>query len=319
MDFHFIQDKGLAATPSVVVTEGAIFLTLVLVKLGLLSLSPTTFLKHSLASSVEDLKPQWAVDKVLEELRLVTALKSFKGSLTFAAAPALPEGTVVKTAADFTAAELVEFKAAFGLFDVDGDGTITFKELKTVMESIGQYPTEDEIYAMINASDADGDGEMDFDEFVAMMARQQQGLKQQAAGQPALEVAAPAAAQATVGGVSSSSGEKTEAAAAAAEAVEAADVAEVAAAAAEVSRAQEAAAAAEAFLAEFEAAEAAAQALKELNAAPVPEATGGSLNTVLKGSSPEPKITMGETAETKKDMKKETKNGVQRGLYDHLF
>jgi Ca2+-binding EF-hand superfamily protein len=35
-----------------------------------------------------------------------------------------------------------EFKEAFSLFDKDGNGTITSKELGTAMRSLGQYPTE---------------------------------------------------------------------------------------------------------------------------------------------------------------------------------
>ena len=51
-----------------------------------------------------------------------------------------------------------EFKEAFSLFDKDGDGTITTKELGTVMRSLGQNPTEAELQDMINAVDADGNG-----------------------------------------------------------------------------------------------------------------------------------------------------------------
>ena len=43
-----------------------------------------------------------------------------------------------------------EFKEAFSLFDKDGDGTITTKELGTVMRSLGQNPTEAELQDMIN-------------------------------------------------------------------------------------------------------------------------------------------------------------------------
>ena len=52
---------------------------------------------------------------------------------------------------------LVEFKEAFSLFDKDGDGTITTKELGTVMRSLGQNPTEAELQDMINEVDADGE------------------------------------------------------------------------------------------------------------------------------------------------------------------
>ena len=48
-----------------------------------------------------------------------------------------------------------EFKEAFSLFDKDGDGTITTKELGTVMRSLGQNPTEAELQDMINEVDAD--------------------------------------------------------------------------------------------------------------------------------------------------------------------
>jgi len=52
-----------------------------------------------------------------------------------------------------TEEQIAEFKEAFSLFDKDGDGTITTKELGTVMRSLGQNPT------------------INFPEFLAMMAR----------------------------------------------------------------------------------------------------------------------------------------------------
>ena len=50
----------------------------------------------------------------------------------------------------------LDFKKAFALFDKDGDGTITTKELGTVMRNLGQNPTENELEDMINEVDFNG-------------------------------------------------------------------------------------------------------------------------------------------------------------------
>lgn len=67
--------------------------------------------------------------------------------------------------------QISEFKEAFSLFDKDGDGTITSKELGIVMRSLGQNPTEAELQDMINEVDADGNGTIDFPEFLTMMCK----------------------------------------------------------------------------------------------------------------------------------------------------
>nr|XP_010966045.1 calmodulin-2 [Camelus bactrianus] len=84
----------------------------------------------------------------------------------------VPEtGSACSMADQLTEEQIAEFKEAFSLFDKDGDGTITTKELGTVMRSLGQNPTEAELQDMINEVDADGNGTIDFPEFLTMMAR----------------------------------------------------------------------------------------------------------------------------------------------------
>ncbi|CAD5125907.1 unnamed protein product [Dimorphilus gyrociliatus] len=72
---------------------------------------------------------------------------------------------------DLTEEQIAEFKEAFSLFDKDGDGCITTRELGTVMRSLGQIPSETQLEKMINEIDSDGNGIIDFPEFLMMMAK----------------------------------------------------------------------------------------------------------------------------------------------------
>ena len=49
-----------------------------------------------------------------------------------------------------------EIREAFQVFDKDGSGFISSRELGMVMRSLGQNPTEQELMAMINEVDVDG-------------------------------------------------------------------------------------------------------------------------------------------------------------------
>ena len=69
-----------------------------------------------------------------------------------------------------TEEQIAEFKEAFSLFDKNGSGTITTKELGTVMRSLGQNPTEAELQDMINEVDTSGKGTIDFPDFLSMLA-----------------------------------------------------------------------------------------------------------------------------------------------------
>uniref|UniRef100_A0A914PJD0 EF-hand domain-containing protein n=1 Tax=Panagrolaimus davidi TaxID=227884 RepID=A0A914PJD0_9BILA len=62
------------------------------------------------------------------------------------------------------------------MFDKDGNGTISTKELGVAMRSLGQNPTEQEILEMINevgkcVNYIDGNGQIEFPEFCVMMKR----------------------------------------------------------------------------------------------------------------------------------------------------
>jgi len=73
------------------------------------------------------------------------------------------------SAENLTDEQIQEFREAFSLFDKDGNGRITIKELGVVMLNLGQNPTDNELQDMINEVDADGSGTIEFDEFVQMM------------------------------------------------------------------------------------------------------------------------------------------------------
>ncbi|CAD5118233.1 unnamed protein product [Dimorphilus gyrociliatus] len=71
----------------------------------------------------------------------------------------------------FSAAEIAKYQEAFNLFDRDGNGKITQRELGQFMRKMGMVVAEQELDDMINEVDADGSGYIDFPEFLALMAR----------------------------------------------------------------------------------------------------------------------------------------------------
>ena len=75
---------------------------------------------------------------------------------------------------DLTAQQVNEFKEVFSLFDVNNDGQVSTKELGTVMRSLGQNPTEEELATMVAEIDKDNSGYVEFPEFATMMAQKMQ-------------------------------------------------------------------------------------------------------------------------------------------------
>ncbi|XP_031415067.1 calcium-binding protein 4 [Clupea harengus] len=66
---------------------------------------------------------------------------------------------------------LRELRCAFRQFDCNGDGQITFEELKESMKSfLGEKLKKGELEEILCDIDLNGDGNVDFDEFVMMLA-----------------------------------------------------------------------------------------------------------------------------------------------------
>jgi Ca2+-binding EF-hand superfamily protein len=62
-----------------------------------------------------------------------------------------------------------KLRAAFKLFDLDNNGRITMKEIKTVLQGSGAATAPEEWLKIISDIDKDGDGEISFPEFNEMM------------------------------------------------------------------------------------------------------------------------------------------------------
>jgi len=82
-----------------------------------------------------------------------------------------PKAYVLAQADSLTEEQIAEYKEAFSLFDKSGDGTITTKDLGTVIRALGKNPTEAELQDIINEVDPNGDGTVDFPAFLTIMAR----------------------------------------------------------------------------------------------------------------------------------------------------
>jgi len=70
-----------------------------------------------------------------------------------------------------SADDIEMFSAAFSKFDADGSGTINASELETLLQTMGQHQSEDQLGAMMKEADSSGDGEIDCDEFMNLMGK----------------------------------------------------------------------------------------------------------------------------------------------------
>ena len=71
-----------------------------------------------------------------------------------------------------TEQQVKEFTFQFLLFDKDGDDHISTTELGTLIRSLGMYPTNCEVQAMLDMVDADRSGTVSKEDFLKLMATQ---------------------------------------------------------------------------------------------------------------------------------------------------
>merc|ERR1719399_1969714 len=63
-----------------------------------------------------------------------------------------------------------EIAETFAIFDIGGDGSITTKQLRGALRSLGQNPSEAQLREMTNSVDPEGTGFLDFPSFLAVAA-----------------------------------------------------------------------------------------------------------------------------------------------------
>lgn len=80
--------------------------------------------------------------------------------------PEFEEMMAVKIAERDPREEIIK---AFKLFDEEGTGKISFKNLKRVARDLGETLSDEEIQEMIDEADRDGDGEVSLEEFIRVM------------------------------------------------------------------------------------------------------------------------------------------------------
>ena len=67
--------------------------------------------------------------------------------------------------------EIAKFKQAFSLYCKDEDDTVTTKQCKDIMMSLGLKTTEAELQDIVYQIDSNGNRTIEFSEFLSIMAR----------------------------------------------------------------------------------------------------------------------------------------------------
>mmetsp|Transcript_24345 Transcript_24345/g.41895 ORF Transcript_24345/g.41895 Transcript_24345/m.41895 type:complete len:164 (-) Transcript_24345:1032-1523(-) len=67
--------------------------------------------------------------------------------------------------------QLRDFHETFKLFDKDGDGRLSKRDLADVMKKLGQSMTEDQLQKLVMDVGKDGNGDIEFSDFLAVMTK----------------------------------------------------------------------------------------------------------------------------------------------------
>lgn len=70
-----------------------------------------------------------------------------------------------------SADQMQEIREAFHVFDPHDSGVIPNRKMGNVLRSLGQFPTEAELYDIIDEIDVEGEGEIKYPDFEAMIVK----------------------------------------------------------------------------------------------------------------------------------------------------
>ncbi|KAI0217448.1 hypothetical protein LSAT2_030743 [Lamellibrachia satsuma] len=115
----------------------------------------------------DKLQPVIAVKEIRYSPMTLDSLECYQRNVAAQAASQPP--SLAPAIYDLCLDEVKLAKAAFRMFDKDGDGFIDPMELRHLLTNLGEKLTEEEVDDMIREVDIDGDGKVDYNEFVAML------------------------------------------------------------------------------------------------------------------------------------------------------
>lgn len=113
---------------------------------------------------------QWALSIIRNEVAVESHSKNLPSEDQGSASKSQYCANGKVTVKSFSEEEISEYREAFSLFDHNGDGQITVKDMGIEMRKLGKNPSEAELREMIESADPEGKGTVDFVDFLNCMA-----------------------------------------------------------------------------------------------------------------------------------------------------